>query len=497
MPYTVQPGDTLSGIAQKLGLGASNWQQLYQWNLNVVGGDPNLIIPGQVLQTSPPPPPAPPPPATPPAAPFVPSIPTPSIPAPTVPNTPFGGVGDVNFVPSDVLKASFPFHALPASQASSLASTAFNANSSLNAAKIAADQQSRNLQQNQKLDIARLIGSGSLFDNIAAKMFAGGAGQLPVIGGALQNAGFGQPQPDPFFTGDQAGIGSQFSDLFDTVLGKLEGQGPLFGADGSLPAVNPGGTGVFAPGSLPQPGEPGYVVPLGDPSIFGPIPRDPSIPTRIPALAHGGKVAPGGTAIVGDQGPEILSNTGGTANVTPLDDPFKFNPGGPPLTDIPSFVPKAITEAGSTADQAQTVIRAPDGTTVTTSPGVQAGSDGHDPVVNAPGDVDRRRAEFANGIPSDIFSDISNLPVFNQLRSGQLNNQIFSLPALERPGQGFEEIPNPFQAASTFRGLQSDQQRDYLETLKSLFGITHEQALNMINASTPGFRRFGQQAVQF
>ncbi len=45
--YTVQPGDTLSGIAQKLGL--SGWQALYQANAGVIGGDPNKIYPGQVL----------------------------------------------------------------------------------------------------------------------------------------------------------------------------------------------------------------------------------------------------------------------------------------------------------------------------------------------------------------------------------------------------------------------------------------------------------------
>jgi LysM repeat protein len=45
----VQPGDTLSGIAMKEGLGY-NWNLLYQDNLLVVGGNPNLIFPGQVLQ---------------------------------------------------------------------------------------------------------------------------------------------------------------------------------------------------------------------------------------------------------------------------------------------------------------------------------------------------------------------------------------------------------------------------------------------------------------
>jgi LysM repeat protein len=47
--YTVQAGDTLSGIAGKLG--QSGWDALYQRNQGVVGSDPNLILPGQVLNT--------------------------------------------------------------------------------------------------------------------------------------------------------------------------------------------------------------------------------------------------------------------------------------------------------------------------------------------------------------------------------------------------------------------------------------------------------------
>ena len=45
--YTVKAGDTLSGIAQKLGL--AGWQALYDANRATIGGNPNLIKPGQVL----------------------------------------------------------------------------------------------------------------------------------------------------------------------------------------------------------------------------------------------------------------------------------------------------------------------------------------------------------------------------------------------------------------------------------------------------------------
>ncbi|WP_034265836.1 transglycosylase family protein [Actinospica robiniae] len=46
--YTVKAGDTLSGIAQKEGV--SDWHTLYQDNESVVGSNPDLIYPGQVLQ---------------------------------------------------------------------------------------------------------------------------------------------------------------------------------------------------------------------------------------------------------------------------------------------------------------------------------------------------------------------------------------------------------------------------------------------------------------
>src|SRR5256885_13215908 len=62
--YTVQPGDTLSGIAQRAYGNGNEWQKIYDANKQVIGSDPNLIQPGQVLYIPPvtPPPPPPPPP---------------------------------------------------------------------------------------------------------------------------------------------------------------------------------------------------------------------------------------------------------------------------------------------------------------------------------------------------------------------------------------------------------------------------------------------------
>jgi len=45
--YIVQPGDTLSGIAKKLGI--PDWRTLYETNKSVIGSNYNLISPGQQL----------------------------------------------------------------------------------------------------------------------------------------------------------------------------------------------------------------------------------------------------------------------------------------------------------------------------------------------------------------------------------------------------------------------------------------------------------------
>ncbi|MBV7695261.1 transglycosylase family protein [Streptomyces sp. TRM70350] len=44
--YTVRRGDTLSGIAARNG---TTWQRLYAANKDVIGGDPDVIVPGQRL----------------------------------------------------------------------------------------------------------------------------------------------------------------------------------------------------------------------------------------------------------------------------------------------------------------------------------------------------------------------------------------------------------------------------------------------------------------
>jgi nucleoid-associated protein YgaU len=57
--YTVRPGDSLWDIAEmKLGTTearriARYWPRIHRANRDVIGGDPNLIVPGQVLALPP------------------------------------------------------------------------------------------------------------------------------------------------------------------------------------------------------------------------------------------------------------------------------------------------------------------------------------------------------------------------------------------------------------------------------------------------------------
>jgi hypothetical protein len=51
--YTVQSGDTLSAIAAHVYGDPNLWPKIYQTNKAVIGPDPNLIFPGQVLTVSP------------------------------------------------------------------------------------------------------------------------------------------------------------------------------------------------------------------------------------------------------------------------------------------------------------------------------------------------------------------------------------------------------------------------------------------------------------
>jgi LysM repeat protein len=47
--HRVESGDTLSGLALRY-TGDASWEQLYERNRDVVGGNPHLIVPGQVLE---------------------------------------------------------------------------------------------------------------------------------------------------------------------------------------------------------------------------------------------------------------------------------------------------------------------------------------------------------------------------------------------------------------------------------------------------------------
>ena len=81
--YTVQPGDTLWAIAQRAYNDPEDWDTIYQANKQVIGSNPNLIYPGQVLHIPSNPDPGKTP--VPPPAPTPPPVPTPyTTPPPTL-----------------------------------------------------------------------------------------------------------------------------------------------------------------------------------------------------------------------------------------------------------------------------------------------------------------------------------------------------------------------------------------------------------------------------
>jgi hypothetical protein len=47
--YTVQPGDTLMQISKQFLGDSGRWNEIYDLNQDAIGDDPNLILPGQVL----------------------------------------------------------------------------------------------------------------------------------------------------------------------------------------------------------------------------------------------------------------------------------------------------------------------------------------------------------------------------------------------------------------------------------------------------------------
>ncbi len=48
--HVVQPGDTLSAIAQKYYGNAALWTEIFKKNKHIIGNDPGKIFPGQELQ---------------------------------------------------------------------------------------------------------------------------------------------------------------------------------------------------------------------------------------------------------------------------------------------------------------------------------------------------------------------------------------------------------------------------------------------------------------
>ncbi len=235
-------------------------------------------------------------------------------------------------------------------------------------------QYTSQLENNKnRMEIAKLAGSGSLFDNIAARYAAAGRGPLPQAGGAFLGGGIqnvsaptgnapmsiadilkfipqaAQQSGGGGFdfsslagllggasggsTGAQLpGIGDIFSGLNQQVFDSLRDvQGPLF-VDTPLGGANP----VRPP--LLKPGDPGYFTPQPNPISFtSGVTGDPTqsvgntqsaweaLLANPDAFLHkGGKLKPGESGIVGDDRgrltpfSELVRNVNGEVEITPI-----------------------------------------------------------------------------------------------------------------------------------------------------------------------------------
>lgn len=103
----------------------------------------------------------------------------------------------------------------------------------------------------------------------------------------------------------------------------------------------------------------------------------------------------------------------------------------------------------------------------------------------------------ANPNPQGVLSDINNMPALQMARGTAPIRSIYQLPVLARPELGIGEIPNPFAVAARYRQMDPLAQRDYVETMQSLFGFRPEQTQNMINMATPGYRSQPRAALGY
>lgn len=337
------------------------------------------------------------------------------------------------------------------------------------------------LQNNKnKMEIARLAGSGSLFDNIAARFAAAGKGALPEIGGAFGLGGGIQEVTAP--TGN-APLSIQ------EILSFVPQTAPQQSSGGfdfsSLAGLIGGGSG----GSVGN-----FDLNIGDlftdvnKSVFDAISEFPgSLFVDTPA-ADTQTASAFTSGITGD--PVASAKNTQSAFEALLANPDAFLHGGGPIKKGESAV---------VGDDAQGRLTPFSELVKNTSKGVE--------IIP----LNKFRGAFADGTgdhatsdttdPDGVLSDLNNLPALQALR-GNPTKSIFSFGGpdfFSRPKLGIDPLPSPFDFGKNFLTSPPDQQQDVLNFFASQFFGEGRQGLvrNLFQQSQPGHRNFPRAAFGF
>ena len=197
--------------------------------------------------------------------------------------------------------------------------------------------------------------------------------------------------------------------------------------------------------------------------------------TSIPTLAHGGRVGPGGRAIVGERGPELLSLDSRGGLVTPV------NRGQ--LSSLQSTRIPGLAHGGTIHNTAQNspIVGSnnPTDPGSTSNPGVNFGS----------------QFDFSNGFdlsPGATGEEILSLPavqaLYGNTPGGFPGDQTFDLPEVD-----LFNIPGIAAGASLFRpGILTPQEQNDLYSLYGVgYNIPQSAIQHIVNKFTPGSTAFG------
>ena len=358
------------------------------------------------------------------------------------------------------------------------------------------------LQNNRnRMEIAKLSGSGSLFDSIAARNAIAGQGGLPQAGGAFGlgggiqevipragNAPLSIEEILKFIpqAAQQSGSGTNFLQNAPSNFSVNLPSAPSFG---NFESPNIGdifsglNESVFNdlsqfPGDLITPVDPSQVTQNTFVHKPAPVAGSPEAIAATQAAfkallaqsgsgstftAHGGgEIKKGESAIVGDA-------PGG--KLTPFSELIKVTDKGVKITPLNGF--RGGFHGGTAGDFDHSGPHSPAPTPAPSST----------PPVN----------------PNGVLSDVNNLPALQTLR-GNPQNSIFDFGfKFERPESGISELPSPFQFGENFLTMPFSQKQDVLDFYASqFFGAgSQAQTQNLFNQSQPGFRNTPGQAFQF